>query len=223
MLITTKPFISKLAFIFYVSYAFMGCTKPENTPNPSGFRLEKGRELYYEVKKENYSINNDVSIIASYVRDVVIAKEIEQLITTYTVERYVRNKTNEPWRIERVYKLVKSPAELIELGETPRLRLVFPVVNNSKFNVNLYNNLGISFATYEKLNSDFGKFKNTYRATTANDSTLINLTRIYEIYSPTEGLVYKENTDLKYCQTTPSCIGKGDITFGVREIWKRID
>jgi hypothetical protein len=100
--------------------------------------------------------------------------------------------------------------------------LTFPISENASFDKNRYNSNGELKIFYLNTNQRFEDFPVTYSVYQANDSTLINLKRIYDVYSPADGLVYKEITDYNYCQSSPDCIETGEISFGKQVIWRRI-
>ncbi len=186
------------------------------------FTLDEKSEAIYNVSETNYAINNEPVTDNYFIRETVV--EIEEKVNekTYTMERYRRPNATSQWRIERVYKLKQTPAELIEIGESPEVRLTFPISENAGFDKNRYNANGELKVFYLNTNKSLGEFPTTYSVYEANDSTLINLKRIYDVYSPTDGLVYKEITDYNYCQSSSSCIGTGEISFGKQVIWRRV-
>lgn len=213
---------SKINFLCVCVLLLLSCEEKELTNPLLGFDLADDSEFLYDVSETTYFIDDEPFTSISYVREAVVNIHRTELETTYTIERYRRTSEANPWRIERVYKLKQTPAELIEIGESPEVRLTFPISENATFDKNRYNANEELKAFYLNVNKGFEGFPLTYSVYQANDSTLINLERIYDVYSPTEGLVYKEVTDLSYCQDSPDCIGTGEISFGKQVIWRRV-
>jgi hypothetical protein len=202
--------------------SFLACKESESPKPTLGFELTDKSEAIYNVSETTYAISDEPFTSSSFVRETVVDIQRTKLETIYTIERYRRKDEAVPWRIERVYKLRQTLAELIEIGKSPEVKLTFPISENARFDKNRYNSQGESTSFYLNTNQRFGNFPVTYSVYQANDSTLINLKRIYDVYSPTDGLVYKEITDYNYCQSSPDCIGTGRISFGKQIVWKRI-
>ncbi|MDP5140842.1 MAG: hypothetical protein NWP83_10300 [Spirosomaceae bacterium] len=213
----TNYLLALLASIFLLS-----CENDLPDKTTLNFNLEEKSEAVYEVSETSYTVDEEPITRNYFIRETVV--EIEEKVNekTYTIERYRRPNATAQWRIERVYKLQQTPAELIEIGESPLVKLTFPISENAAFDVNRYNSTGELTAFYLNVNQPFADYPTTYSVYQANDSTLINLRRIYDVYSPTDGLVYKEITDLNYCQSSPECIGTGEVSFGKQEIWRKV-
>jgi hypothetical protein len=214
--------ITKYSLAFLATILLLSCeTDSSNNPTLS-FELTDKSEAIYAVSEISYAIDDEPVTSNYFIRETVVAIEEKPNEKTYTIERYRRPNETSQWRIERVYKLQQTPAELIEIGESPLVKLTFPVSENAAFDVNRYNSTGELTAFYLNVSQSFEDYPTTYSVYQANDSTLINLKRIYDVYAPSEGLIHKEITDVNYCQTSPDCIGTGEIAFGKRVIWKRV-
>lgn len=206
-----------------VCFGLFNCTKTNELPEPTfSFSLELNETHVFTVNESSYAINDDPETSDYFIKETVVDIAEKPNETTYTIERYRRNSEADQWQIIKVYKLRQTPAELVEIGELPVVKLTFPIIENSSFNTNQYNSKSELNATYLNLNTDFGGFANTFSVYQANDSTLINLNRIVDVYSATDGLIYKENTIVDYCQSSPDCIGTGEISFGKQVIWRRL-
>lgn len=214
--------ITNYLLALFASTILLSC-ETDSLKNPSlNFELADKSEAIYNVSEISYAIDDEPVTSNYYIRETVV--EIEEKVNEkmYTIERYRRPNETAQWRIERVFKLQQTPAELIEIGESPLVKLTFPISENATFDVNRYNSIGELTAFYLNVNQPFADYPTAYSVYQANDSTLINLRRIYDVYSPTDGLVYKEITDVNYCQTSPDCIGTGEISFGKQVIWRRM-
>lgn len=200
------------------------CTPSDGVvAEPLSFSLEVGDEAIYDIIETNYVVNENPTTSLYFLRDVTVEATVDGVNKSYKIERYRRNTSSEAWKITRVITLSQTPAELIESGEKMSVKLNFPVVEAGSFNVNRYNNSGTALATYKAVDKPFRDFLRTFSVVQANDSTLIDLKREVEVYAAGNGLVYKENTQYAYCQSSPDCIGKGQISFGKSVVWRRIN
>ncbi len=203
-------------------FLLFSCNEVAQLTPALNFDLAEDSEAIYTVSETSYAIDDEPIASTYFIREAVVEIEQKPNEKTYTIERYRRPNETSPWRIERVYKLLQTPAELIEIGESPLVKLTLPISENAAFDVNRYNSLGELTAFYLNVNQPFADYPTTYSVYQANDSTLINLRKIYDVYAPAEGLVYKEITDINYCQTSPDCIGTGEISFGKQVIWRKV-
>jgi hypothetical protein len=101
---------------------------------------------------------------------------------------------------------------------------VFPVANGTAWNGNLYNNFGSDQYDTRLANQPYTGQTQTFGQTVTvaqqNDSTLVSLDKRVEVYARQVGLVYREKAQLFYCSSTPACIGKNQIDYGFRQIYR---
>ncbi len=205
-------------------WTLLSCSKNATTPPPIfTFNLARNEVQIFEVSQTDYALDDEPLTTKFFIKETVVDIQEKPNERTYVIERYRSENEVGPWQIERVYQLKQTPAELIEIGERPIVRLVFPVVENATFDVNRYNSSPESLATYKVGSQLFDASEGAFSVFQTNDSTLISLNRIVDVYTTTGGLIYKENTAVDYCQSSPECIGTGEIAFGKRIVWRRIE
>jgi hypothetical protein len=174
----------------------------------------------YEVIEVNYAISED-PVPKSY----FLKEKISQIIanpgkeTSFIIERLTSKSISGVWRLDSVWSGNFWPDKLV-LKENNKelLKLVFPVQNKVSWNLNKFNTQESTKAEYEKTNIRLSINKQNYdgviKVKIKNDSTAINLHRNLEYYAPNIGLIAKEIINVDYCQSSPSCIGKGIINYG---------
>lgn len=201
----------------------LSCTKPTDTPPViQTLPYKVGQTNEYSLKTEVYRVNDEPVVSEKQLKEVVVKEEVAANKRIFTIERYARATSADEWKITEVLTAQLSANELIQTEQSlPYLKVVFPVIEESRWNATKYQNTAEQTATTKAVNKPYGAYPQTFTIEYANDSTLIDLRKSYEIYSPSEGLIYKEQTNLNYCQSSPDCIGKGIISYGTRSIWKR--
>lgn len=209
-------------FALFVSGA-LSCTKPADTlPIIQTLPYKVGQISEYSLKTEIYHVNDEPLVSEKQLKEVVVKEEVFASKRMFTIERYARATSADEWKITEVITAQLSANELIQTEQSlPYLKVVFPVMEESTWNATKYQNSAEQTAKTKAVNKPYRAYPQTFTIEYSNDSTLIDLRKSYEVFSPTEGLVYKEETNLNYCQSSPDCIGKGIISYGTRSIWKR--
>ena len=75
-------------------------------------------------------------------------------------------------------------------------------------------NVGQPFRVLTKL------FNDTATVVAQDDSTLVSQEKRLAVYAREVGLVYKERTSLQFCTATQACVGKNQIDYGTRQIYR---
>jgi hypothetical protein len=197
------------------------CTKSDiETQKFDFYPLNDKLVRIYEVIEVNYAVSED-PVAKSY----FLKEKISQIIantgkeTSFVIERLTSKSISGVWKLDSVWSGNFWPDKLV-LKENNKelLKLVFPVQNKVSWNLNKFNTLESTKAEYEKTNIRLTINKQNYdgviKVKIKNDSTAINLHRNLEYYAPNIGLIAKEIINVDYCQSSPSCIGKGIINFG---------
>ena len=132
---------------------------------------------------------------------------------------------SDPWKADSIWTIQQWPDKLIRTeNNRAYVKLTFPITSNSVWNQNEYNDLPASAYRYNQLGKPYGNYTNTIQAISKqNDSTAISLNRQFAVYGYQTGLIYRESTALAYCQSSPACIGKGQIASGYRQRWTLLD
>ena len=192
--------------------------------------VESGRYWVYAVQDERYSLT-EVPVLSTYFVKETIGEQLSatQNSQTYKLIRSKRSRITDSWKLDSVWTVQSWPDKLIRTENSiAYVKLRLPVVDGATWNQNEYNTLPTSTYRYVDAGKPFNlttkKYDNTVQVVSAqNDSTAISLNRQIEVYAYQSGLIFKENTALAYCQSTPDCIGKGQISSGNRQKWTLVE
>ncbi|WP_255036720.1 hypothetical protein [Lacihabitans soyangensis] len=209
--------------ILVLSVLLFSCEKQENgqMSDYTYFPLELGQYQVYEVSETRYNIPN-IEIQAKY----YIKEEVNEVYENptkdkvYKIQRFKKQDLAHPWKIDSVWssQLFANRAIRTENNIT-QVKLVFPIQSGQYWNRNEYNNLNVEKNIYQNIGESFAVngnyFNNTVSVYLKNDSSLITKNVHFEVYAPTYGMIYSEKMVLAYCQSSPTCIGKNQIDFGV--------
>lgn len=201
------------------------------TPNlaPSDvvyFPLETDRYSIYEVQEQQYTLN------AAPVQRNYQLKETTGPVYTdvtgqpaYRLVRHRRATENQPWQADSVWsaRLVNQEAIRTENGRD-FVKLVFPLSDQLRWNGNRHNQLGED--EYQLRNNNRPhrvldkQFNETVTVIAQDDSTLLAQDKRIEIYARHVGLIYRERTQVQYCSSSPNCVGKNQIEYGIRQVYR---
>lgn len=186
------------------------------------FPLEKGLFWEYDVVEEIYTVSAPARRVNYQIRERIGEKLNLANESIFKLERYRRNDDISTWKLDSVWTAQLTSTQAIRTENNVSLtKLIFPIREGEKWSNNTVNSSQSITYEYKNTFQKFGeKYFPTVRVVEKDDSTAINLNRKYEVYAQNIGLVYKEFASLEYCQKTPSCIGKGEIDFGIRRIFK---
>ena len=207
-----------------------GCqTDSDPAPDDSAYYpLQTGDYWVYQVTEETYSLTNGATTRTYQLQQKIGSSFTRNGQVFFQLEESTRPSEQNNWQVSAIRTVYKSLSEVVSQdNNVPTVNLLFPVSALTSWNINTYNgssdtltlwyqNIGLPFAT-GKLS-----FDRTVSVVGPNDSTLINLSKYQRVYAQSVGLVYRENTALAYCQSTPDCIGKGKIDSGMRQKWALI-
>lgn len=190
-----------------------------------------GNYWTYTVQEEHYSLSGSPTTATYFLKEVIgdTLPSIYQSGKTFRLIRYKRTLTTDSWKTDSIWTVQLLPDKLIRTeNNVPYLKLVYPISAGLAWNQNLYNVNEAASCLYQNVGKPYTLPTRTYPNTVQvinnnNDSTAISLNRQTEVYAYQTGLVFRENTALAYCQSTPDCIGKGQIAYGYRIKWTLID
>lgn len=216
------------ALILLILLGIGGSCQTNTDPAPDDsayFPLQTGDYWIYQVTQENYSLTNGATTSTYQLQEKIGNSFVRNGQVVFQVEESTRTSDQAAWQINAIRMVYKSLSEVVSQdNNVPTLNLVFPISATTSWNSNTYNALPDSLPLrYENISRPFVTGKRTFEHTVSvvgpNDSTLIGLTKYQRVYAQNMGLVYRENTALAYCQSTPDCIGKGIISSGSRQKW----
>ncbi len=188
------------------------------------FPLAIGQFTEFDVTEQEYTLGRTV-VSRSYQIKESIVEQYQDISKqpVYRIVRYKRANSSQKWQPDstltarlRIDEVVKN-----EAGKD-YVKIVFPVAERSTWNANVYNNLSEdkyeirNVAKSYKVNNQ--QFDNTLTVIQQSDSTLVGQDKRLEVYAADVGLIYKESANLQFCSSTPSCVGKGQIDFGLKRI-----
>jgi hypothetical protein len=188
------------------------------------FPAEVGRFSEYDVTEQEYALGR-APVSRSYQLKELIAEQYKDISgqTAYRIVRFKRTDDTQRWIADSTITLRVSVDQVIR-NENGRdyVKLTFPMAEKSVWNGNLYNNGGED--KYEsryvgavyKLGSQ--SFPYSVTVIQQNDSTLVNQDKRVEVYAQNAGLIYKEKSIVQYCSSSPTCVGKNQIEFGIKQI-----
>lgn len=221
----------KLLISFFGISLFIRCEKDIDMPisDYQYFPITIGQYQIYEVTESLYNISNEPVYLKYFLKER-ISESYENPASEkiYKIERFKKQTMGQAWKIDSVWttQLMTNKAIRTENNIT-FVKMYFPIQTSQFWNKNQLNSYPEQKIKYENKGLDFKidtqVYSNTISVVIKDDSTLLTKNKNFEIYAPSFGMIYLENTNLEYCQTSPSCIGKGLIEFGKDQKMKLIE
>jgi hypothetical protein len=190
------------------------------------FPLAVGQFTEFDVTEQEFALGRAAVNRTYQIKESVVEqyKDVSGE-AIYRIVRYKRANSSQKWQPDstltarlRIDEAVKN-----ESGKD-YIKIVFPVVDRSTWNANIYNNLSEdkyeirNVAKSYRVNNQ--TFDNTITVIQQSDSTLVGQDKRIEVYAAETGLIYRENANLQFCSSTPACVGKGQIDYGLKRIIK---
>ncbi|WP_341226978.1 hypothetical protein [uncultured Arcticibacterium sp.] len=180
--------------------------KPDNY-----FPLEDGLFWEYEVTNVEYSLT-EVPKTESYFLKEKLSKLSDN---EYKIEQFTKTNSSSTYALNATALLTKSANKIIRTDDgIARVILFSNPIEGLSWDENELNTLGEKIVNVTELKESFGTYNNTFQIIERKDSSLISKDCIYSVYADETGLIYKENTDIEYCQSSSECIGSGEIDSG---------
>lgn len=224
------PYSWRTGYLFAIFLALSsGCRTTTTEPAPSDytyFPLKAGQYSIYTVQEDQYP-RRGAPIQRNYQIKEVVSDPYTNVTgqIAYRLTRYRRSTDNQPWQPDSVWsaRIVMNEAIRTENGQD-FISLLFPISNGSSWNGNRYNTLGQ--AKYELRNA--GQpfrvldtlFDETVTVMAQDDSTLVSQEKRMAVYARLVGLIYQERTYYQFCTSSPGCIGKNQIDYGIRQVYR---
>jgi hypothetical protein len=193
------------------------------------FPLNKSLVRIYEVTENTYTVTGEPTQ-KKYLQKEQISNitSSDGISSDFILQRYTRNTATETWALGSIQKGTLKPDRLtFEDNGAIKPKLFFPLYDKASWTIPQSNASSEPLkVTVTKQNESLTigneNIEDIFVVQFRNDSTLIDLRRELETYAPNIGLVSAEYTSFDYCQSTPSCIGKGTINFGTSKKMKLI-
>ena len=206
------------------------CGQPETvaiqTDTADYFPIEPGHYIIYDVSEERYALTTAPILLLYQVKETV-----GPLYTDVTGQpacqllRYRRMTDAQPWQLDSLWSLRRTRTAGIRT-ESGRdiVKVVFPVVENTRWNANQFNASGTDEYVLRNVGRPVSVLGMTFGETATvvqqNDSTLVGQDKRTEVYARRVGLIYKEVAQLYFCTASPGCIGKNQVNYGSRQVYQ---
>jgi hypothetical protein len=139
---------------------------------------------------------------------------------TYVIYRSSREDENSAWKFIETWSARKDSDQAVEVeGNTSYVKLQFPLAADKTWNGNMLNNGEEDTYTIKIYDAPFAAGGMTFDKTLTieqelNDDPIVYTDIRSEVYAREVGLVYKETTQLRYCQSE-NCAGNEVIDSGL--------
>ncbi|WP_133299919.1 hypothetical protein [Larkinella punicea] len=228
-----RPLI--LPFVGITAFLFLDACQPSTTdPIASGYDyqpLEKGNYWIYEVTEQQFALNGSATTQTYQLRETITHAYADAVpidptsSATFRVERHRRANDSQIWQPDSANSIRITDNQLIKTeNNLSYIKLVFPLIDQFQWNGNAFNTAGEDLYQLKNTDKPFvvlsKSFPETATIVQQNDSTLVSQDKRLEIYARGVGLIYKEKVQLQFCSSTPSCVGKAQIDYGIRQYFR---
>ncbi|MBO0948517.1 hypothetical protein [Fibrella forsythiae] len=203
----------------------LSCNSPETAAPNVGLDympLTTGRFVIYDVTEQRYSLTA-APVTSTYQLKETVGVSYTDVTgqPAFRLQRFRRANVQAPWQIDSLWTArVDSRMAIRTENGADFVKLIFPPAERSRWNGNLFNQFQEDIYELRNVHQPYSVGTQTFAETATvlqqNDSTLVSQDKRVEVYARQVGLVYKETVQLQFCSSTPSCVGKAQIDFGVR-------
>jgi hypothetical protein len=218
-----------VAFFIGIVMLLAGCTSSDSPQisDQSYFPLRVRDFRIYQVNEtdiQRLSCTDNGVTILNYQLKELVSDSIRNAEGgyTYTIHRYTRPDSTQPWTDLDTWTARNSNGQVVvNESNVSYLEFAFPLVEKSTWNVNLYNDSGVSYDTLRNLRKPYtlstGKsFQNTFTARSDNGEYIIYHDKNVEVYASSTGLVYKYLEQLHYFDNSSyPCYGQQVAKNGI--------
>ncbi len=221
------------SIILFFLLVLVGCHSRDIQPKGTGteyYPLKGGAFWIYSIAETTITqlggqTNTTYDLKVQVTDSLVVSGQ-----TTYVLQRFKRSDASQPWTALDTWSSRKDGFQaVLQEGNTPFIKLVFPLSTGKTWDGNALNNLGGkdrcadgTFACDDYVVTDFSKpflgpglsYDNSVTIIENNDTDPIVKQDVRKsVYAKSIGLVYYESTQLEYC-TVGDCIGKQIVEKG---------
>ncbi|WP_240625903.1 hypothetical protein [Spirosoma pollinicola] len=206
-----------------------GCRLPNElpvTPDQNYFPLETGRYIIYEVQENLYVLHTEPVQRSYQLKEVTgVAYTDVTGQTAFPLRRYRRATADQPWQADSLWsaRLVTNEAIRTENSQDV-VSLLIPISNGLRWNGNRHNSYDVEMYEARNVDQPFRVltklFNETATVVAQDDSTLVSQEKRLAVYAREVGLIYKERTSLQFCTALQTCVGKNQIDYGTRQIYR---
>lgn len=224
------PSFSRSCCIVLTTWALCSSCKPQEvdsaSPGYDYFPLETGHYVIYEVEERRYALATTPTQQVYQLKEVVGDPYTDVTgQTAYRLIRYRRHSENQGWQPDSVWSARQFGNEAIRTENGHDfVKLIFPLSDQQRWNGNRRNTLGEDEYELRNNNQPYGvldkQFGETVTVVAQDDSTLIAQDKRIDVYARQVGLIYKERAQVQYCSSSPDCVGKAKIDYGIQQIYR---
>ena len=211
------------AFLLLLTLA--SCTSSETTPVNSGLDylpLATGRYVIYDVTEQRFSLTA-APVTGTYQLKETVGATYADVTgqSAFRLQRFRRANAQATWQPDSLWTTRTNGRMAVRTENgADFVKLIFPVTERARWNGNQLNRFAEDIYEFKNTNQPYsvGKqlFVETVTVLEQSDSTLVSQDKRVSVYARQVGLIYKETVQLQLCSSTPVCVGKGQIDFGVR-------
>lgn len=209
--------------IFLFMLIVSGCTSDEEPVIDIGktfIPLNAGDFHIYNIDEITYSpLEDPVELHYQVKTEVVDSFEDNGGSVTYVVHRSRRESENDTWAYVDSWSVRVTDFEaIVNEGNVSYVKIAFPITVGKKWNGNTYNASEADEYEITSVNESYSigdkLFKKTIVVDQENRVDLLFNERRFEVYAKEIGLIYREVTDINYCDEV-ECFGQNKIVSGI--------
>lgn len=185
------------------------------------FPLKAGVYQIYDVQEVNYAPNVEAQV-TTYQLKMQVADSFATASggITYVIYRSTRDEESGEWHELDTWSARKDDEGVVVMeGNTPFVKLAFPVRAGIRWNGNAMNNLGDDEYELKDVGVPLQVGGTTFEETATveqerNDDPVVFRDERSEVYASGVGLIMRKVTQLHYC-TDDACLGQQVVDYGV--------
>ncbi len=187
----------------------------------SYFPLRVGNYRIYQVSETNIlrlTCSDNGEFVKNYQLKELVSdsSKNDEGTYTYSILRYTRPDSTQSWvNLDTWTARVNSNQVIVNEGNIALVKFTFPLVENSAWYINKYNDLGKDYDTLKNFHQPSLpwtteiKIQETHFQQKQRDTGeyILHFDRAREVYAPSIGLIYKEHQHFDYFNTNFPCFG----------------
>lgn len=210
-------------FIFTILTGIVACSSEDEKPVDAGHDYLPDRVGIYQVysvdQTEYSEVSDPVETQYELMMEVVDSFPDVNDEYAYVIHRSIRESSADDWEYKDTWSFrVNDQHAIINEENIAFIRIKFPVKNDRQWNGNEFNTSGPDTYEMESVEEPFTIDAQTFPRTIMIDQEdtedLLIKDKRLEVYAKDIGLIYKEVTDLSYCDDV-DCFGQKEIKSGI--------
>lgn len=198
----------------------VSCQEENSTPNVDDrayYPVQLNNSWTYDFTETIFSVSQETKI-NKYTYRETLSSLIDPENKLYKVERSLKPVGSSSWAslAPLIIQVKANKITLIDQEIVEDL-IVFPIQKGNSWTNGANTKEVVASSDY------FLTQGNQVIVESSNDSSAIDLKRDFEVFELNSGIVYKEETDIDFCQENAECIGKGIISSGTKKTYRLIE